>query len=124
MKARAILETIVYGTDISALRHFYETILGLRVRREFEDQFVFLHCGEGMLLVFNPLMSEAKPRSASSAPPHGGHGPGHVCFAASATRPEPFVAASDLSCALASKVVPVSSGSGSPSVPAETASTP
>ena len=31
MKAKAILETIVYGEDITALRHFYETILGLEV---------------------------------------------------------------------------------------------
>ncbi len=84
MKAKAILETIVYGEDIKALRHFYETILGLKVRRELEDQFVFLHCGEGMLLVFNPLKSEIKPKSFTSAPPHGGHGPGHVCFSASA----------------------------------------
>jgi XTP/dITP diphosphohydrolase len=84
MKAKAILETIVYGEDIKALRHFYETVLGLKVRRELDDQFVFLHCGEGMLLVFNPLKSEIKPKSSSSAPPHGGHGPGHVCFSSSA----------------------------------------
>src|SRR5262245_53280250 len=84
MKAKAILETIVYGEDIRALRHFYETVLGLEVRRELEDQFVFLHCGEGMLLVFNPLKSEIKPKSFTSAPPHGAHGSGHVCFSASA----------------------------------------
>jgi len=84
MKAKAILETIVYGEDIKSLRHFYETILGLEVRRELEEQFVFLHCGEGMLLVFNPLKSEVKPRSFTSAPPHGAQGPGHVCFSASA----------------------------------------
>jgi XTP/dITP diphosphohydrolase len=84
MRAKAILETIVYGEDIKALRHFYETILGLKVRRELDDQFVFLHCGEGMLLVFNPLKSEIKPISYTSAPPHGGHGQGHVCFSASA----------------------------------------
>ncbi len=84
MKAKAILETIVYGEDIRALRHFYETVLGLEVRRELEEQFVFLHCGESMLLVFNPLKSEVKPRSFTSAPPHGAHGPGHVCFSAGA----------------------------------------
>jgi catechol 2,3-dioxygenase-like lactoylglutathione lyase family enzyme len=84
MRAKAILETIVYGEDIKALRHFYETILGLKVRRELEDQFVFLHCGESMLLVFNPLKSEIKPKSFTSAPPHGAHGPGHVCFEAGA----------------------------------------
>ena len=84
MKAKAILETIVYGEDIKALRHFYETILGLSVRRELEGQFVFLHCGESMLLVFNPKTSEVKPKSFASAPPHGAHGPGHVCFSARA----------------------------------------
>lgn len=84
MKAKAVLETILYGEDIRALRHFYETILGLEVKRELADQFVFFHCGEGMLLVFNPLKSEVKPRSFASAPPHGAHGPGHVCFASSA----------------------------------------
>lgn len=84
MKAEAILETIIYGEDIKALRHFYETVLGLKVRRELEGQFVFLHCGEGMLLVFNPCASEVKPKSFTSAPPHGAHGPGHVCFSATA----------------------------------------
>lgn len=84
MKAGAILETIIYGEDIKALRHFYETVLGLKVRRELEGQFVFLHCGEGMLLVFNPCASEVKPKSFTSAPPHGAHGPGHVCFSATA----------------------------------------
>jgi XTP/dITP diphosphohydrolase len=83
MKAKAVLETILYGEDIKALRHFYETILGLEVRRELNGQFVFLHVGESMLLLFNPLKSEAKPKSSTSAPPHGAHGPGHVCFSAS-----------------------------------------
>jgi non-canonical purine NTP pyrophosphatase (RdgB/HAM1 family) len=82
MKARAILETIVYGEDIAALRRFYEGVIGLRVRRELEDQFVFFHCGEGMLLVFNPVHSAVKPKSFTSAPPHGAKGAGHVCFAA------------------------------------------
>jgi XTP/dITP diphosphohydrolase len=84
MKARAILETIVYGEDIAALRRFYEGVIGLRVRRELEDQFVFFHCGEGMLLVFNPAASAVKPRSFTSAPPHGAKGAGHVCFVATA----------------------------------------
>ena len=82
MKAKAILETIVYGEDIAALRRFYEGVIGLRVRRELADQFVFFHCGDGMLLVFNPVHSAVKPKSFTSAPPHGAKGAGHVCFAA------------------------------------------
>lgn len=82
MKAGSILETILYGEDIAALRRFYEGVIGLRVRRELEDQFVFFHCGESMLLVFNPVHSAVKPKSFTSAPPHGAEGAGHVCFAA------------------------------------------
>ena len=82
MKARAILETIVYGEDVAALRRFYEGVIGLRLRRELDGQFAFFHCGDGMLLVFNPLASAVKPISFSSAPPHGARGAGHVCFAA------------------------------------------
>jgi XTP/dITP diphosphohydrolase len=37
-----------------------------------------------MLLLFNPMKSEVKTRSPASAPPHGAHGPCHVCFSASA----------------------------------------
>ena len=60
MKAKAILETILYGEDIPALRRFYEDVIGLEVRRELEGQFVFFHCGESMLLVFNPLTARTK----------------------------------------------------------------
>jgi XTP/dITP diphosphohydrolase len=84
MKAKAILETILYGEDIATLRRFYEGVLGLEVRRELEGQFVFFHCGDSMLLIFNPTISRAKPQSFTSAPPHGAAGAGHVCFAAEA----------------------------------------
>lgn len=82
MRAKAILETILYGEDIAAMRRFYEEVIGLSVRRELEDQFVFFHCGESMLLVFNPVTAAVKPKSFTSAPPHGATGPGHVCFSA------------------------------------------
>lgn len=84
MKAKAILETILYGEDIAALRRFYEGVIGLEVRRELDGQFVFFHCGAGMLLIFNPVTSVIKPVSFTSAPPHGARGAGHVCFAATA----------------------------------------
>lgn len=84
MKAKAILETILYGEDIAALRRFYEGVIGLEVRRELEGQFVFFYCGDGMLLIFNPVISATKLVSFTSAPPHGAKGAGHVCFAAEA----------------------------------------
>ncbi|QIG48730.1 RdgB/HAM1 family non-canonical purine NTP pyrophosphatase [Nordella sp. HKS 07] len=84
MRATAILETILYGEDIAAMRRFYEGVIGLEVRRELEDQFVFFHCGDGMLLVFNQVASAVKPKSFTSAPPHGATGAGHVCFSATA----------------------------------------
>lgn len=84
MRARAILETILYGEDIAAMRRFYEDVIGLAVRRELADQFVFFHCGESMLLIFNPVTAAVKPKSFTSAPPHGAKGAGHVCFSATA----------------------------------------
>jgi len=39
---------------------------------------VFFKHGSQMLLIFNP----AKTMEESDAAPHGGHGPGHVAFAA------------------------------------------
>lgn len=84
MRAKAILETILYGEDIAAMRRFYEDVIGLGVRRELGDQFVFFHCGESMLLIFNPVTSAVKPKSFTSAPPHGATGAGHVCFSATA----------------------------------------
>jgi XTP/dITP diphosphohydrolase len=82
MKPRAILETVLYADDIPGMRDFYERIVELEVLKQLEDRFVFFYCGEGMLLVFNPLHTEQQKAARDQPPPHGAHGPGHVCFSA------------------------------------------
>ncbi len=54
---KAILETVIYATDLDAAERFSRDIIGLDVVRTIENQFVFLRCGEQMLLIFNPETS-------------------------------------------------------------------
>ncbi len=74
-----ILETAIYAEDLKAARHFYGTVLGLPVYSELPGRHVFFKLNNGMLLVFNPLVTENS--GAGMVPPHGAKGPGHVAFA-------------------------------------------
>jgi catechol 2,3-dioxygenase-like lactoylglutathione lyase family enzyme len=77
-----ILETSLYATDLTAMRHFYAEVLGLAVIVAVPGRHVFFRCGEGVLLIFNPDAT-ATPDSdgPDTVPPHGARGPGHVAFA-------------------------------------------
>ncbi|WP_102222571.1 VOC family protein [Acidimangrovimonas sediminis] len=81
MQARAILETVLYAGDLAAAEAFYADVFGLEVVSRLEGKFVFLRCGEGMLLIFDPAQSAA-PDPANPIPRHGAAGAGHLCFAA------------------------------------------
>jgi catechol 2,3-dioxygenase-like lactoylglutathione lyase family enzyme len=72
-----VLETVLYATDLDAAEAFYGDLLGLEVDSRKQGLFVFLKCGDGMLLIFDP----AAAGSGRSVPPHGAAGPGHTCFA-------------------------------------------
>ena len=77
MKPRAVLETILYGEDIAAMRRFYADVLGLDCIAESEGRQAFFRCGEQMLLIFNPKITAAQTAGGrDSPPPHGAHGPG------------------------------------------------
>ncbi|HEX9859411.1 MAG TPA: VOC family protein [Paracoccaceae bacterium] len=79
--ARAILETAIYVEDIDAAEAFYRDVFGLEVVAKAAGKFVFLRCGEQMLLVFHPdKSSEHDP--ANPIPRHGAYGAGHFCFRA------------------------------------------
>ena len=87
MKPNAVLETVLYAADLTAAEAFYRDILGLEVYSRVPGRQVFLRCGSQMLLIFDPAAT-AKPLAADArvpVPPHGAVGPGHVCFAATAT---------------------------------------
>ena len=78
-----LLETCLYAEDLDAAERFYTRVLGLTVARREGTRHVFLRAAGGMLLIFNPFESAAPPpEGAIPVPPHGAHGPGHVCFSA------------------------------------------
>ena len=79
MTPDAILETCLYAEDLDAAEGFYHGTLGLTVVTGQTGRHVFLRCGPGMLLIFNPRAT-SMPNPASPVPPHGAIGPGHVCF--------------------------------------------
>ena len=81
-----ILETAIYADDLQAAEVFYGGVLGLETVVAAPGRHVFFRCGAGMLLVFNPSATAAASASSElPAPPHGSHGPGHVCFATAAS---------------------------------------
>lgn len=81
-----ILETVLYADDLAAVEAFYRDVLGLAVYSRLAGRQVFFRCGAQMLLIFDPTATAipAKPGALVPVPPHGAHGPGHICFSASA----------------------------------------
>jgi catechol 2,3-dioxygenase-like lactoylglutathione lyase family enzyme len=82
-----ILETSLYADDLEAAERFYGGILGLAVHARSPGRHIFFKCDAQMLLLFAPVETVKAPGSSSlPVPPHGAHGPGHLCFRA--TGPE------------------------------------
>jgi catechol 2,3-dioxygenase-like lactoylglutathione lyase family enzyme len=84
MRPRAVLETVLYCPDLDAAREFYTGVLGLELAAAQTERHVFLRCGDGMLLLFNPEHTSrvAVPIAGTVVPLHGGRGPGHMAFRA------------------------------------------
>ena len=84
MQPDGILETALYAENLGAAEHFYQEVLGLRLVSRVRDRHLFFACGKGMLLIFNPRSTSRPPVIGARipVPPHGAHGPGHVCFRA------------------------------------------
>jgi catechol 2,3-dioxygenase-like lactoylglutathione lyase family enzyme len=75
---QGVLETALYARDLDAAADFYARVLGLEIESRVEGRHVFLRCGRGMLLVFNPGVTA---HATGPVPAHGATGPGHVAFA-------------------------------------------
>lgn len=90
MKPSAVLETSLYVTDLEAAEDFYAHVLGLERVFTMQGRHVFFRCGDGVLLLFNADASTLPPPPDARlpVPPHGAHGPGHVCFAATSAEIE------------------------------------
>ena len=77
-----VLETSLYASDLEAAQRFYADVLGLPVFSHEPGRHVFFRCGAAMLLVFDPTRTTSAPGAVGGVaiPPHGAHGPGHICF--------------------------------------------
>jgi len=86
MTPAAILETVLYARDLSAIEDFYRRALALEPFAKAEGRQVFYRVGEQVLLIFNPNATSKPPADDATlpVPPHGADGEGHVCFRASA----------------------------------------
>ncbi len=74
-----ILESCIYAEDLDAAHDFYTRILGLRLHSRVEGRHNFYHCGDSMVLVFNPTATqECHP---DGIPCHGSTGQEHICWA-------------------------------------------
>ncbi len=78
MQIEGILESCLYVDDLDAAEAFYRRVLALQLHSREQGRHVFLHCGKGMLLLFNP---DSTSVSNGIVPTHGARGPGHVAFA-------------------------------------------
>jgi catechol 2,3-dioxygenase-like lactoylglutathione lyase family enzyme len=85
MTPSGILESALYVDDLLEAERFYTTVLGLPVISKVEGRHVFLRCGAGVLLLFDPTRTTEPPAPGSRfpVPPHGTKGDGHLCFRAS-----------------------------------------
>ncbi len=73
-----VYETVLYGTDISALVAFYTKIVGLALVEADPKLMAVLRLGGGgVLLLFDPAAAGAPGRFV---PSHGTTGAGHVAF--------------------------------------------
>ena len=98
-----MLESSLYCPDLEAAERFYREVLGLELVGRRAGRHVFLRCGEGMVLLFDPeatgrpdgpgddaaSMDTAQGGAGAQAsdeeggidvPSHGARGPGHLAF--------------------------------------------
>ena len=85
MLPSGILETVLYAKDLDGAERFYDQALGLVPFAKAQGRHLFYHCGNQVLLIFNPDATKLAPApGALPVPPHGMEGEGHLCFRASA----------------------------------------
>jgi len=77
-----VLETCLYAGDLDAAERFYVGLLRLEPFAHEPGRHVFMRCGAGMLLVFDPARTSTEPGAVRgvAVPAHGTRGAGHVCF--------------------------------------------
>jgi len=75
---RAVLETVLYASDLPAARAFYADVIGLDLVSDMGDlSLAFRVAPDAVLLVFDPARAAEAGRIV---PSHGSIGAGHVAF--------------------------------------------
>ena len=74
-----VLETCLYTDDLDAAFDFYSGVLELKLHSRAEGRHLFFHCGNSMVLIFNP--AETEDAAPDEIPAHGSSGSEHVCWA-------------------------------------------
>ena len=82
LRPPAVLESSLYCPDLDDAERFYREVLGLELIGKRPGRHVFLRCGEGVVLLFNPAATAEPPPAAGGipVPRHGAFGPGHLAF--------------------------------------------
>ena len=82
LRPPSVLESSLYCPDLDVAEPFYRDVFGLEVVARQSGRHVFLRCGEGMVLLFNPdaTADPATPTGGPPMVPHGAHGSGHLAF--------------------------------------------
>jgi catechol 2,3-dioxygenase-like lactoylglutathione lyase family enzyme len=77
-----VRETSLSADALDAAERFYVGLLGLEPFAREPGRHVFMRCGAGMLLVFDPARTSSAPGDVGGVPvpAHGARGAGHVCF--------------------------------------------
>jgi catechol 2,3-dioxygenase-like lactoylglutathione lyase family enzyme len=90
MRPEGIQETCLYADDLPAAEQFYTRVLGLDVMARESGRHVFLRCGEGVMLIFNPQATSSEQTFVEGAPVplHGARGAGHLAFRVAETELE------------------------------------
>ena len=82
MKLGQLSEAAIYTSDLDAAKRFYHDVLGLEIISRMEDRGIAFHCGETILLVFDPERTHVPD---AGVPTHGASGEGHIAFVVEGT---------------------------------------
>lgn len=77
-----VLEAALYVNDVERAVEFYGGVLGLPMILHTAGEMAFFRCGQTIVLVFNPAVTEKQGKHGPGLPipAHGTRGQGHVCF--------------------------------------------
>ena len=87
MRLGQLSEAAIYASDLDAAKRFYHDVLGLEIISRMENRGIAFHCGETVLLVFDPERTRVPD---AGVPTHGASGEGHIAFVVEDSELDPW----------------------------------